>query len=225
MWGGIFVHMTVVLHLFKNFGDKMTKVKICGITTKQEIEYINEYKPDFAGFVIFFPKSKRNIDLDTAKELLSLLKKSVKSVAVMVKPTFEQILKAKEYGFDFVQIHGDVENSLLTNSPLPVIRAFNVSDINKLDEYNNIKNITGYLFDSAVPGSGKTFDWKVLDNINRHNEKMFFLAGGLDADNVASAIRQVKPDGVDVSSGVENANGIGKNSDKIRNFIVQARTV
>lgn len=225
MWGGIFVLMTVVLHLFKNFGGKMTKVKICGITTKQEIEYINEYKPDFAGFVMFFQKSKRNIDLITAKELLSSLTNSVKSVAVMVKPTFEQILKAKECGFDYVQIHGDVESTLLINSPLPVIRAFNISDINKLDEYNNIKNIIGYLFDSAVPGSGKTFDWKLLDNVNRHNDKMFFLAGGLDADNVASAIRQVRSDGVDVSSGVENDNGIGKDSEKIKNFIVQARSV
>ena len=203
----------------------MTKVKICGITTKQDIEYINEYKPDFAGFVMFFPKSKRNIEPNTAKELLNNLISSVKSVAVMVKPTIEQIIIVKECGFDYVQIHGDADSSLLSSSPLPVIRAFNVSDINRFDEYSRIENIIGYLFDSAVPGSGKTFDWTLLDRLPRNNKKIFMLAGGLDAENVAAAIRQVKPDGVDVSSGVENDNGIGKCKEKIKAFILNAKSV
>ncbi|MCH5296072.1 MAG: phosphoribosylanthranilate isomerase [Ruminococcus sp.] len=203
----------------------MTKVKICGITTKREIEYINEYKPDFAGFVMFFPKSKRNINPSTAKELLNALITSVKSVAVMVNPSMEQINIAKECGFDYVQIHGNTESSLLCNSPLPIIRAFNVSDIDRFDEYSKIDNIVGYLFDSAVPGSGKTFDWILLDKLPRDNKKIFILAGGLDADNVADAIKRVTPDGVDVSSGVENDNGNGKSKEKIKTFISNARLV
>lgn len=202
----------------------MTKVKICGITSAREIEYINKYKPDYAGFVMFFPKSKRNIDSKKAKELLSNLAKSVKSVAVTVSPSIEQINMAKECGFDYVQIHGNVENSLLKNSPLPVIRAFNVSDINRLDEYRSIENIVGYLFDSALPGSGNTFDWTLLDRLPRDKNKLFILAGGLTPDNIAEAIAQVKPDAVDVSSGVENDNGSGKSKDKIRDFIRLAKS-
>lgn len=203
----------------------MTKVKICGITSALEIEYINEYKPDFAGFVMFFPKSKRNIDSVTARELLNALTASVKSVAVMVNPSIEQINIAKECGFDYVQIHGDADNSLLKNSPLPVIRAFNVSDINKFDEYSSIDNIIGFLFDSALPGSGNTFDWALLDRLHRDKNKLFILAGGLTPDNVADAIVQVKPDAVDVSSGVENDNGTGKSKNKIRDFIKLAKSV
>lgn len=203
----------------------MTKVKICGITSAREIEYINEYKPDFAGFVMFFPKSKRNIDSETAGKLLNALTASVKSVAVMVNPSIEQINTAKECGFNYVQIHGDADNSLLKNSPLPVIRAFNVSDINKFDEYNSIDNIVGFLFDSALPGSGNTFDWTLLDRLHRDKNKLFILAGGLTPDNVADAIAQVKPDAVDVSSGVENDNRTGKSKNKIRNFVKLAKSV
>ncbi len=203
----------------------MTKVKICGITSAREIEYINEYKPDFAGFVMFFPKSKRNIDSETAGKLLNALTASVKSVAVMVNPSIEQINTAKECGFDYVQIHGDADNSLLKNSPLPVIRAFNVSDINKFDEYNSIDNIVGFLFDSALPGSGNTFYWTLLDRLHRDKNKLFILAGGLTPDNVADAIAQVKPDAVDVSSGVENDNGTGKSKNKIRDFVKLAKSV
>lgn len=221
MWGGIFVNKIT----FRFCGDKMTKIKICGITTKQDIEYINEYKPDFAGFVMFCPSSKRNITPNTAKELLNNLISSVKSVAVMVKPTAEQINIAKEYGFDYVQIHGDVENSLLKGSPLPVIKAFNISDISRFDEYSKIERIKGYLFDSAVPGSGKTFDWTLLEKLPQNKNKMFILAGGLTPDNIADAIKQVKPDGVDVSSGVENEIGAGKSKEKIKNFFAQARSV
>lgn len=203
----------------------MTKVKICGITNKQEIEYINKYKPDFAGFVMFFPKSKRNIEVSTAKKLLNTLISSVKSVAVMVEPTAEQINAAMECGFDYVQIHGNVDSSLLITSPLPVIRAFNVSDMHRLEEYDKIENIMGYLFDSAVPGSGKAFDWTLLDKLPRNDKKLFFLAGGLEPDNVSQAIKQIKPDGVDVSSGVENDNGVGKSEEKIKRFISNAKSV
>lgn len=203
----------------------MTKVKICGITTKQEIEYLNEFKPDFAGFVMFFKKSKRNVDPNTAKKLLSNLNKAVKTVAVMVNPTIRQINTAKECGFDYVQVHGNAEGSLLQSSPLPVIKAFNVSDINRFDEYNKIDNIAGFLFDSAVPGSGKTFDWSLLEERPQNENKMFILAGGLNPDNVADAVERIKPDCVDVSSGVESNSGIGKSKKKIKEFIAQAKSV
>lgn len=191
----------------------------------QEIEYLNEFKPDFAGIVMFFKNSKRNIDPNTAIKLLNSLNKSVKPVAVMANPTIGQINTAKECGFDYVQAHGNVEGSLLQSSPLPVIKAFNVSDINRLNEYNKIDNIAGFLFDSAVPGSGKTFDWSLLDKLPQNENKMFILAGGLNPDNVSDAIERIKPDCVDVSSGVESNSGIGKSKEKIKKFIIQAKSV
>lgn len=202
----------------------MTKVKICGITTLDDVEYLNEFKPDFAGFVMFFSKSKRNIDENKAKKLLACLDSSIKSVAVMVSPTMEQIKTAEDCGFDYVQIHGEVEDKILAGSPLPVLRAFNVSDIDNFPRYSKIDNIKGYVFDSQNYGSGKTFDWTLLDKLPRDG-KLFILAGGLDPQNVALAIKTVKPDGVDVSSGVENDNGQGKSRDKVKMFINNAKEI
>ncbi len=200
----------------------MTKVKICGITNLAEIEYINEYKPDYAGFVMFFQKSKRNIEPDTAKVLLKKLDKSITSVAVTVAPTMEQIKTAYECGFDLIQIHGEVPDEILSNPYLKVLRAFNVSDINNFKKYSNIQNIIGYVFDSAFPGSGKCFDWNIIRRIPRDG-KILILAGGLNPDNVSEALKSVSPDGVDVSSGVENDNGNGKSREKIAAFIKNAK--
>ncbi len=208
--------------MFRLSGDNMTLVKICGITTPEDVEYINEAKPDFAGFVMFFEKSRRNIDVQTAKKLLNMTDKSIKRVAVTVKPDITQLNSVKDCGFDYVQIHGKVPDKILINSPVPVLRAFNVSDTEKFYSYGKIDNIKGYLFDSQVPGSGKIFDWSLLDKIPRDG-KMFFLAGGLTPENVAKAIKTVNPDGVDVSSGVENV--FGKNRRKILEFVNNVRNL
>lgn len=198
----------------------MTRVKICGIRDKKEIEFLNEIKPDFAGFVMFFEKSKRNIEPVRAKELLSYLDKNIKSVAVTVSPKMEQVKKVFECGFDLIQIHGEVSDEILSNPYLKVLRAFNVIDIDNIAKYDNNPNIVGYVFDAAVPGSGKLFDWNILENIPRDG-KLLFLAGGLTPENVAIAIKTVKPDVVDVSSGVEGSNG--KSREKIIRFISNAR--
>lgn len=200
----------------------MTKVKICGITSPEEIEYINELKPDYAGFVMFFPKSKRNIEPDTAKVWLKKLDKGITSVAVTVAPNMEQIKTAYECGFDLIQIHGEVPDEILSNPYLKVLRAFNVSDISNFSKYSGNSNIVGYVFDSAMPGSGKTFEWDIVKNIVRDG-KLFILAGGLNPENVKSAVQSVCPDGVDVSSGVENDNGNGKSREKIAAFIKNAK--
>ena len=90
------------------------------------------------------------------------------------------------------------------------------------DEYSKISGIKGFVFDATEPGSGKTFDWNSIKDIKR-NEKMFILAGGLNPYNVAEAIEMVKPDGVDVSSGVEKEDGVGKDEEKIIEFVRNAR--
>lgn len=200
----------------------MTKVKICGLKNPDDIKCVNTLSPDFAGFVMFFEKSHRNISVQTAQELLALLDKNIKSVAVTVSPTEEQLEQIHTLGFDYVQIHGKISEKLLSECKTPVIRAINVSGTDSLTDLDNYKNVKGILFDSAVPGSGQGFDWTLLKKLPK-TDKMLFLAGGLTADNVAKAVAQVRPFAVDVSSGVELADKSGKDFELVRAFIENAR--
>ncbi|MEQ2415873.1 phosphoribosylanthranilate isomerase [Ruminococcoides bili] len=200
----------------------MTKVKICGLKNQTDIKCINTLSPDFAGFVMFFEKSHRNISVQTVQELLALLDKNIKSVAVTVSPTEEQLEQIYNLGFDYVQIHGNITDEVLKNSKTPIIRAINVSGTDSLTDLDNYKNVKGILFDSAVPGSGQGFDWTLLKKLPK-TDKMLFLAGGLTADNVAKAVAQLRPFAVDVSSGVELADKSGKDFELVRTFIENAR--
>jgi phosphoribosylanthranilate isomerase len=200
------------------------KIKICGITSVKEAEYLNKYKADFAGMVMFFPKSKRNIEPDQAKDIMEALDFNIKTVAVVVSPTIEQALNIQDMGFDYIQIHGSIPDKLFEIIDIPVLKAYNITDLDNFNLYSEIQGIAGYVFDAADYGGGKTFDWNILKDIPRDN-KMFLLAGGLNPDNVAEAIKYVHPDGVDVSSGVENDNGVGKNEQKIKEFIEHANNV
>lgn len=199
-----------------------TKVKICGLTSPAEARYLNENHVDFAGMVLFFPKSKRNISIEQAMEIMVALDASIKRVAVVVSPSIEQVRQIEAAGFDYVQIHGEIpgtETEAEAAIAIPILKAFNVSDMDSYEKYHNDSRIAGYVFDAIEPGSGKTFDWKLVDNIPR-DEKLLLLAGGLNPDNVRMAIEAVHPDGVDVSSGVENDDKAGKNPERIRAFAI-----
>lgn len=203
-----------------------TKVKICGLTSPAEARYLNENHVDFAGMVLFFPKSKRNISIEQAKEIMAALDASIKRVAVVVSPSIEQVRQIEAAGFDYVQIHGEIpetETEAEAAKAIPILKAFNVSDMDSYEKYHNDSRIAGYVFDAIEPGSGKTFDWKLVDNIPR-DEKLLLLAGGLNPDNVRMAIEAVHPDGVDVSSGVENDDKAGKNPDKIHDFVAAVKS-
>lgn len=206
--------------------NSSTKIKICGLTSPAEPRYLNENHVDFAGMVLFFPKSKRNISIEQAKEIMAALDASIKRVAVVVSPSIEQVRQIEAAGFDYVQIHGEIpetETEAEAAIAIPILKAFNVSDMGSYEKYHNDSRIAGYVFDAIEPGSGKTFDWKLVDNIPR-DEKLLLLAGGLNPDNVRMAIEAVHPDGVDVSSGVENDDGAGKNPDKIHDFVAAVKS-
>jgi phosphoribosylanthranilate isomerase len=203
-----------------------TKVKICGLTSPAEARYLNENHVDFAGMVLFFPKSKRNISIEQAMEIMAALDASIKRVAVVVSPSIEQVRQIEAAGFDYVQIHGEIpetETEAEAAIAIPILKAFNVSDMGSYEKYHNDSRIAGYVFDAIEPGSGKTFDWKLVDNIPR-DEKLLLLAGGLNPDNVRMAIEAVHPDGVDVSSGVENDDKAGKNPEKIHDFVAAVKS-
>lgn len=199
------------------------KIKICGLTDPKEAEYVNQHQVDFIGMVLFFPKSKRNITIEQAKNIMKHLHPEIQKTAVVVAPTLEQVKEIEEAGFDYIQIHGKMPDGLREHCHLPVLKAFNIRDMESFEEYSRDPAVAGYVFDAIEPGSGQVFDWNLVKEIPR-DEKLFFLAGGLNPENVAEAIRCLHPDGVDVSSGVEyGKERTGKDPEKIRAFVKAMR--
>lgn len=165
------------------------KVKICGIKTLEEIGYCNELLPDFIGFV--FAKSKRQVSIMQAEYLKSQLDKRIKAVGVFVNEDIDIILAiTKRNIIDLIQLHGNETNEyiekLKKQTNLPIIKAN--------DSFTNADYV---LFDNIEPGSGKEWDFKSIKS-----DKYFFIAGGLNINNVKEAIK-LNPYAVDVSSGVE----------------------
>lgn len=198
----------------------MTEIKICGITCKEDINIINEFPIAYAGFVLYVRGSKRNLPLEQAQQLKDGLKESVKTVAVTVSPTKEQVELIQEAGFDVIQIHGTLHREVEQFVKIPIFRAVNVEteeDIQKvmMEASNKISN---FVFDGRTPGGGETFDWGMLKKTVDNTSKIV-LAGGLTEKNVGEAIKLLHPGIVDVSSGVEKETGKGKDREKIAQFV------
>ncbi|MBQ9157623.1 MAG: phosphoribosylanthranilate isomerase [Eubacterium sp.] len=206
--------------LCKKSESGKTLIKICGMTTPDDMGYANLYMPDLIGCVMYFPKSKRYISPERAKDLLDRLSPHILSVAVTVSPTPDQVKTIEDLGFDMIQVHGVLTDEVYDMASIPIFRAFNVSDLDEYDRIRQLEKIAGYVFDSKSPGSGKTFDWNLLKRIDR-DDKLWFLAGGINEKNVREAIDCTRPDGIDVSSAVEWDDGIhhGKDPEKIKNII------
>ena len=185
----------------------MTKVKICGLSTKEAVETAVSAGADYIGFV--FAPSKRQVTLDQAAELAKLIPSERKKVGVFVSPSRAELLEAiDKVGLDLVQVHGQVADDLFENLPCDSIQAVQV------DGEGHVPNSQAdyLLFDAPVAGSGQTFDWGQLDTTEL--VQPFFIAGGLNEDNVAQAIQYFTPYAVDVSSGVETDGQ--KDQEKIR---------
>lgn len=204
---------------------RKTKIKICGLTSKEDAEYLVENQVEYGGMVLFFEKSKRCIDIKKAKELVLLLKGRVKTVAVTVSPDVTQLLDIENAGFDYIQIHGFLSREVYDKASIPIIRAINVKSSDFEIEEIKKEKIKGVLFDAGTPGSGKIFDWDKIENIS-FDDKILFLAGGLNEANVSDAIEKIGPDVVDVSSGVEyDEFKTGKDPEKIKNFVCKVRNL
>ena len=192
----------------------MTKVKICGLSSKEAVETAVSAGADYIGFV--FAPSKRQVTLDQAAELAKLISSDVKKVGVFVSPSRAELLEAVDkVGLDLVQVHGQVVDKLFENLPCGSIQAVQV------DGDGHVPNSQAdyLLFDAPVAGSGQTFDWGRLDTTEL--AQPFFIAGGLNEDNVEEAIQHFTPYAVDVSSGVET-NG-QKDHEKISRFIERVK--
>lgn len=210
------------------------KIKICGITSTMEAKYLNDNNVDYGGFV-FYKKSKRNLTIDQASVICDRLKPDIKKVAVMVSPALEEVINIIEAGFDIIQIHQDIDIRILDEVDASIWLAINFTEdeFNKKSEFINQltamqrSKITGIVIDAENFGSGQTFDWyHNKDKLQGEflSDRKLILAGGLNSDNVKDAINLIKPDVVDVSSGVEiDKDIIGKSESKIKAFVEAVR--
>lgn len=207
------------------------KIKICGITRPEETGYLNEARPDYAGFV-FYPPSRRNVTRTQAENLIRQLDPRIRRVAVTVSPDAEAVKALQTLPFDLLQIHGALTREALAAADLPVWAAVNIAkpeELRKKTEALSVlpealrEKIAGIVVDGAEFGSGRTFDWTVpgWQRGELFQSRDFILAGGLAADNVQTAIQLFSPDIVDVSSGVEGESG--KDFEKIKAFIGKVR--
>ena len=178
----------------------MTKIKFCGLKTLDDIYAANEILPEYVGFV-FAPKSKRYITPAQAEKLRGALDKKICAVGVFVNENISNVAELLNAGIiDAAQLHGNENDDYIRNlrgvTNKLIIQAFKVHELKKL--VLSPKSLVPILIDAGA-GDGKVFDWNLLKNFRRE----YFLAGGLNPENVGDAIKLLKPFAVDVSSGIE----------------------
>jgi phosphoribosylanthranilate isomerase len=222
---------TVFGHLKKAQGNLKSallckpKIKICGLTRLADIEAVNAIKPDYIGFV-FAHKSPRWVsDIDVPK-WYRRINEEITTVGVYAGWSIHRICEQLAYfervfgetgkGIEMIQLHSGADENFIRQlkerTNLPIIKAISVQKKGDAQAWEN--SAADYLLlDHKGGGTGETFDWNLIGSL----KKPFFLAGGLNAQNVSAAVEKVRPFAVDVSSGVELSPGI-KCPEKIKKF-------
>ena len=180
----------------------MTKIKICGLYRDADVDFVNEAGPDYAGFILLFPKSHRNLTPERAAELRKRLAPGIRAVGVFVDQPVETVAAAAEtVGLDVIQLHGHEDDaaiaSLREKTSCAIWKAFRVRSAADLDAAGK-SAADEVLLDNGY-GTGEAFDWSLAGGLDRP----FLLAGGLTPENIPEAVRALRPKLVDVSSGVE----------------------
>ena len=206
----------------------MVKIKICGMRRSEDIEMANRYKPDYIGFV--FADSPRKVSYDQAKELSELLSDEIVPVGVFVNEHMKLIVDLFKDGIiEMAQLHGDEDEKYIRNlkdksieetgKQIPVINAIEIKEGADYDD-ELLKwrdSVSDYFILDSGKGSGKTFDWSLIDKESEFFMNSIFLAGGLNSENLALAIEEFNPFAVDLSSSVET-DGF-KDEEKIKEII------
>lgn len=176
------------------------KVKICGLSRECDILYANELMPDYIGFV--FAKSRRQVSIENAYALKSILNDNIRAVGVFVNEQIETVANIAAEGIiDIIQLHGSEDETYiselrkLTNKN--VVRAYRIE---KEEDIETAKRTAAdmILLDNGNGGTGRCFDWNLISGLSMP----YFLAGGIDTDNILHALL-LEPYAIDVSSGVE----------------------
>lgn len=201
----------------------MVRVKICGITNRDDALQAVDAGADALGFV-FYERSPRNVAPEVVADIVSLLPPMVATVGLFVNASAELIQqRCHDCGLEVAQLHGSQSPTAEALFPLRVLPAVSVKDATSLDALTPDRT---WLLDAFVEGefggTGKTFNWDLA--IEAAKKTRIVLAGGLSPNNVAEAVRRVGPYGVDVSSGVEAAPG-RKDAQKVAAFIRAAKEI
>ncbi|HXH38827.1 MAG TPA: phosphoribosylanthranilate isomerase [Thermoanaerobaculia bacterium] len=203
----------------------MTKIKICGITNEDDALFCAERGADFLGF-IFVPSSPRHVEPEKAGAIATRLRESgnaPKFVGVFQDASADYIREiAGIVGLDLAQLHGSESEDDICELGIPAIKTLHVSDL--LPDTHAAPTAGWLLFDTyderRAGGTGRRFDWSLLATYDRF--KPFFLSGGLTPDNVVAAISLVRPDAIDVASGVEASPGV-KDQAKVARLFERVR--
>ena len=202
---------------------RRTRVKICGLTRMEDIQVVVRWKPDYVGFV--FAESRRRISPEEAGKLKAMLRPGILAVGVFVNGDPEEEARLYREGvIDLIQLHGQESEAdirrvkILTGGKAPVIKAVSVVGPESIRAWA-ASSADFLLLDNGPGGTGQAFDYRLIEE--NLPEKPFFLAGGLNPDNVRQAVKALRPFGADVSSGVETDGR--KDEEKIRQFIQNAR--
>ena len=199
----------------------MTRIKICGLTRPEDVRYVNTAKPDWCGFILNFPSSRRNVTPEQARALRAGLDPDIRPVGVFVDRPVEEVAALLNSGvISVAQLHGREDNAyisvLRTLAPGCVVwRAFQLrsqADLAAADA----SGADLVLLDNGR-GTGQTFDWSLAGSVHRP----FLLAGGLPPESIPRAVAALRPSGLDLSSGVET-DGV-KDPAKIQVAVTAAR--
>lgn len=180
----------------------MTKIKICGLFRPGDIDYVNQAKPDYIGFILNFKKSHRFIEPKEAVTLRKSLDPSIKAVGVFVDEDLKEVIKAsKLLNLNVIQLHGHEDNDyievLKESTDIPVWKAFKVRSEEDLVKANS--SLADMVILDNGYGTGECFDWSLITHFRRE----FILAGGLTPENIEEAVSKFTPYCVDISSGAE----------------------
>jgi len=197
----------------------MNKIKICGITNTNDALECVKLKVDFIGF-IFYKKSKRFINLEQAQTIIKSLNTEINKVGVFVNETTQVINEyVKALGLDYVQLHGEEEPKMIEEIKCKTIKAFSVGS-SSLKEVVLEYDSEYWLFDSSDDnlkgGTGKSFDWNLITDIDSKNK--IILSGGLNENNIVSAIENRNINFFDICSGVESSPG-HKDIQKLKSIV------
>jgi phosphoribosylanthranilate isomerase len=205
----------------------LAKVKICGITNPEDALCAAEYGADALGFV-FYEKSPRFIGRKKVKEIVKKLPPFILKVGLFVNASVDDILETVDAcHLDLVQLHGDEDVSYCKEilKKREIIKAIRVKDEKSIEELQRFSSVVhAFLLDAYVEGTyggtGRNFNWDLVKKVAKSD--YIIVAGGLNCDNISSVIKNIKPYGVDVSSGVEKRPGI-KDKRMLAEFISKAK--
>lgn len=195
------------------------KIKICGMRRTEDIEYANQTLPDYVGFILA-KGFRRSITADQARAFKALLDPKIKAVGVFVDDPPDEIIALLEEGvIDMAQLHGQESEEdivyIKAASGKTVIKTVKAENRYMVEAW--LDTAADYLLFDSGAGTGKTFDWGILEDVDRD----FFLAGGLKPDNIGEAAGMAHPYAVDLSSGAET-DGV-KDLEKMRRAVEAVR--